>query len=322
MPCPTPTLSEIDARPKPSTSVEKAKPGRPQDRPGVRQGVAVNELPHYSPAMTLEDHVGDILKKARLMRQLTAADVARTAGLTEAEWADLETSGVVGKTPNWTAAAAALGLHAGKLQQVAAGWIPAPADLSIWREIRQITTQEGMSVHAYLVWDEVTREAALFDTGWTVEPVFTLVAQEQLQLKHLFITHSHHDHIGAITPLRERFPKIRIHTNSKAAPIDQRNRANDFVHLGSLRITNRDTSGHAEDGVTYVIGNFPEDAPNLAIVGDAIFAGSMGGAPGLGDVARQKVRDQILNLPPATLLCPGHGPLTTVEQEKEHNPFF
>jgi hypothetical protein len=39
-------------------------------------------------------------------------------------------------------------------------------------------------------------------------------------------------------------------------------------------------------------------------------------------LARQKVREQILSLPPATLICPGHGPLTTVGEEKEHNPFF
>jgi glyoxylase-like metal-dependent hydrolase (beta-lactamase superfamily II) len=74
--------------------------------------------------------------------------------------------------------------------------------------------------------------------------------------------------------------------------------------------------------VTYIIGNFPEDAPSVAIVGDAIFAGSMGGAPEHFDLAKQKVKDQILSLPAETLLGPGHGPLTTVAQEKANNPFF
>jgi glyoxylase-like metal-dependent hydrolase (beta-lactamase superfamily II) len=104
--------------------------------------------------------------------------------------------------------------------------------------------------------------------------------------------------------------------------VDQRLRLNEFVHLGSLRISYRETPGHAEDGVTYVIGNWPEDAPHVAIVGDAIFAGSMGRGNQSWVVARQKVREQILSLPPSTLLCPGHGPLTTVAEEKEHNPFF
>src|SRR5262249_34259926 len=122
--------------------------------------------------------------------------------------------------------------------------------------------------------------------------------------------------------VRARFPTIRLHTSARHAPPQHRNRPNDFIHVGNLRVTNRDTPGHAEDGVTYVVGNFPDDMAGVAIVGDAIFAGSMGGAPGLGGLARQKVRDQILSLPPGTLICPGHGPLTTVGEEKTANPFF
>ena len=59
-----------------------------------------------------------------------------------------------------------------------------------------------------------------------------------------------------------------------------------------------------------------------AIVGDAIFASSMGGAPQHGSLTKVKVRDQILSRLPDTLICPGHGPLTTVGEEKANNPFF
>ncbi len=113
-----------------------------------------------------------------------------------------------------------------------------------------------------------------------------------------------------------------MHTDARSAPPQHKNRRNDFIMLGSLRITNRDTPGHAEDGVTYVIGTWGDDAPHVAIVGDAIFAGSMGGAPQHSALAKQKVREQILTLPADTLICPGHGPLTTVAEEKAHNPFF
>jgi glyoxylase-like metal-dependent hydrolase (beta-lactamase superfamily II) len=89
-----------------------------------------------------------------------------------------------------------------------------------------------------------------------------------------------------------------------------------------LRISHRDTPGHAEDGVTYIVGTWPEDAPHVAIVGDAIFSGSMGRGNQSWELAKQKVREQILSLPADTLICPGHGPLTTVAQEKAHNPFF
>ena len=76
------------------------------------------------------------------------------------------------------------------------------------------------------------------------------------------------------------------------------------------------------DGVTYVIGNWPSDAPFVAVVGDAIFAGSMGGAHDQLTLARTKVREQIFSLPADTLICPGHGPLTTVAEEKANNPWL
>lgn len=273
--------------------------------------------------MNLEDHVGDVIRKSRLMRGVSATTVANAAGWTEAELAAVEDVGKIARRPNFPALAEIVGLSITKLEGMANGWLPAEKDLTAWRELRWLSTSgEGMTVHAYLVWDEVTREAALFDTGWDAAPAFKVIEENQLQLKHLFITHTHHDHIAALTTVREKFPKILTHTDAQSAPPQHKNRRNDCIHLGSLRITNRDTPGHAEDGVTYLVGNWPDDAPHVAIVGDAIFASSMGGAPQHGNLAKQKVRDQILSLPPDTLICPGHGPLTTVGEEKEHNPFF
>jgi len=273
--------------------------------------------------MSLEDHLGDIIRKARAMSNVSAAAAARAGGLSEAELATLEDTGRAPKQPNLAALAALVGLHPGKLEAIANGWLPAAKDLSAWRELRCITTTaSGMAVNCYLVWDEVSREAALFDTGWEAPPVTALLAENQLQLRHIFITHTHEDHVAALADLRGQFPKARLHFSSKHTPVDQRNRPNDFIHLGSLRITHRDTPGHAEDGTTYIIGTWPDDAPHVAIVGDALFAGSIGRGNQSWDLARQKVREQILTLPPDALLCPGHGPLTTVAEEKAHNPFF
>ena len=273
--------------------------------------------------MNLEDHVGDIIRKARAMLQVSATAAARAASLTEAELAALEESGKPPRKPNLAAVATLVGLNPGKLEAIADGWLPAAKDLTTWRELRCITTDTGgMVVNCYLVWDEVSREAALFDTGWDARPVTDLVAENQLQLRHIFITHGHEDHVAALGELREEFPKARLHSGSQSAPVDQRNRPNDFIHLGSLRITHRDTPGHAPDGTTYIVGTWPEDAPHVAFVGDALFAGSIGRGNQSWNLARQKVREQILTLPPETLLCPGHGPLTTVAEEKAHNPFF
>lgn len=273
--------------------------------------------------MNLEDHIGDIVRKGRGMAGVSGPEAAAAAGLSVGELAALEETGQVEKRPNFAALAAKLGLDAARLQQLAAGWLPARPDLGTWRELRCITTAAGgMAVNCYLVWDEVSRDAALFDTGWEAQPILNLIAENQLQLRHVFITHAHQDHVAALGDIRREFPKVRLHSGSKTAPVDQRNRANDFIHLGSLRITNRETPGHSEDGTTYIIGTWPEDAPHVAVVGDAVFAGSIGRGNFSWELARQSVREQILSLPRETLICPGHGPLTTVAEEKAHNPFF
>lgn len=273
--------------------------------------------------MHLEDHLGDIIRKARSMSRISSAVAARTAGLSESELEALEESGQTHRIPDYAALGKAIGLDAVKLEGIARGWLPACPDLNRWCELRVITTQDqNMAVNCFLAWDEASREAALFDTGWFDTPIEQAVAANNLQLKHLFITHTHEDHIAALDQLRSRYPKMRLHTSSRNAPVDQRNRPNEFVQLGSLRITHRETPGHAEDSATYIIGNWPEDAPAVAIVGDAIFAGSMGRGNPSWTLARQKVTEQILSLPADTLICPGHGPLTTVAEEKGNNPFF
>jgi glyoxylase-like metal-dependent hydrolase (beta-lactamase superfamily II) len=282
-----------------------------------------NNFCFHEPHMNLEDHLGDIIRKGRKAANITPEAAANAAGLSVAELDALEQSGKIPGTANLAALAALLGLHPEKLARIASGWLPGEKDLSQWRELRVFQTEkDGIVVNSYLVWDEVSREAAMFDTGWDAQSAIAAIEENQLQLRHIFLTHTHEDHIAGMAALREKFPKAHLHTSSKNAPPQQRNRANDFIHLGSLRLTNRDTPGHAEDGVTYIIGTWPEDAPHVAIVGDTIFAGSIGTGFQSWDLAKQKIREQIFTLPPDTLICSGHGPLTTVGEEKGNNPFF
>jgi len=273
--------------------------------------------------VTLEDHLGDILRKARQGANISPDAAAQAAGVAVSDLGQLEQSGRCATEPNLAALACLIGLHPKKLEGIANGWLPVPTNLSRWRELRVLsTTRDGNTVNCYLVWDEVAREAAIFDTGWSADPIFQLINENGLQPRHLFLTHAHEDHVAAMGALRERFPNLRLHTNSRSAPPQHRNRANDFIHLGSLRITNRETPGHAEDSVIYIVGNWSDDAPHVAIIGDTLFAGSLATGFVSTERLKQSVREQIFTLPPETLLCPGHGPLTTVAEEKRWNPFF
>ena len=103
-----------------------------------------------------------------------------------------------------------------------------------------------MEVHCYLAWDAETREAALFDTGWSAEPILKEIQEHGLTLKHLFITHTHHDHIAALTPMWKQFPDVELHSSSPTRR-NASNRPEQVVELGTLQITAR-TPGHATMG--------------------------------------------------------------------------
>ena len=112
--------------------------------------------------MNLEDHWGDIISKARTAANVSAEDAARAAGLGLDEFAELEETGRCAKRPDFQALAAKIGLDGAKLEGIARGWLPQRRDPGSWRELRQIITAgPSYKVNCYLVWDEVTREAAL-----------------------------------------------------------------------------------------------------------------------------------------------------------------
>ncbi len=273
--------------------------------------------------MTLEDHAGDVVAKARSALGLTVVEAAALAGLAAGAYQDFERTAQGTAAPQLRRLPARLGLNADRLSALAAGWLPERRELTRWRELRQITTSAGMAVNAYLAWAPTTREAALFDTGWESEPVFAVMDQHELELTHIFITHGHHDHVAALAPIRQRFPEARVHSGPVDGPATRGNPGGVGIQTGGLQVTARPTPGHAADGTSYVIEGWSGNAPPVVVVGDALFAGSMGRAVGTEfERAKQAVRAQILSLPSDTLICPGHGPVTTVGEEKAHNPFF
>jgi len=109
------------------------------------------------------------------------------------------------------------------------------------------------------------------------------------------------------TPAREPVPGAELIEEGKR------------FRLGNLQIDTRLTWGHSPGGMTYVVTGL---AHPIAIVGDSLFAGSMGGGNVSYQEALRNNLEKILTLSDDTIICPGHGPITTVGEEKEHNPFF
>ena len=274
------------------------------------------------PVMPLEDHIGDICRKARIQTNTSMEVATAAAEVNEDSLHAFETDGMEVSAVNVVKLSVLLGLNEVKAKRIAEGWEPESVDLERWRELRMVTTAEGFEVNSFLAWDVQSRAAALFDTGWFADNIFKLIDDHDLDLQHLFITHMHGDHVAAIGSVRKRHPGVRLHSNSKHAPKDQRVIFGESVSVGALIVDARLTPGHASDGVTYVISGWPDGAPMTAVVGDAIFAGSMGKDFNTPQLAQGKIREEILSLPSDTLICPGHGPLTTIAEEKENNPFF
>jgi glyoxylase-like metal-dependent hydrolase (beta-lactamase superfamily II) len=265
----------------------------------------------------LEDNFSDIIAKAQHGLRISDTELAEKARvssqkirkLRDGEFDELALLRV----------APVLGLAGRALCELARDeWHPEKIDE---REgFAQFHTQyHGMGVNAYLVWDPATRAAAAFDTGADCSEMVRIAKREKLNLKLILLTHAHSDHVADLPRLREETGAQVFAPARESVPgaesIDEGKR----FRLGNLEIDTRLTWGHSPGGMTYVVTGL---ARPIAIVGDSLFAGSMGGGNASYDDALRNNLEKVLTLPDETIICPGHGPMTTVGEEKEHNPFF
>lgn len=181
------------------------------------------------------------------------------------------------------------------------------------------TAYDEMQVNAYLVWDPASRRAVVFDTGADASPMLDQAQQLNLTIELVLLTHAHPDHVADLARLTTK-TNAPVYLSSQehasgARPIKE----GKTFSVGALEIESRLTWGHSPGGMTFVVRGLERP---VAIVGDSLFAGSMGGGNVSYEEAVRNNLEKILTLPDDTILCPGHGPLTTVGEEKKHNPFF
>lgn len=271
--------------------------------------------PHMK--IPLEDSFADIVGKAQRGLKLSDDALAAAAGVAAAALAAAKNGTFDPAT--LSSLAPVLGLNAEALVALGAGAYK-PADVAV-RGLECFNTPfEDMTVNSYLVRDEATKEAAAFDTGADASPMLEFLRKHGLTLKYLFLTHTHGDHILELDRLVEKTgAHVFVGSLEPALAGAEAFEAGKPFQLGSLSIKTRLTWGHAQGGITYVIEGLEKP---LAVVGDAVFAGSMGGGMVSYSDALRTNREEILTLPDATILAPGHGPLTTVGEQKKSNPFL
>jgi hydroxyacylglutathione hydrolase len=183
------------------------------------------------------------------------------------------------------------------------------------------TPYEDMTVNSYLVWDPRARIAAAFDTGANSQGMLDLIHSEELTLRYIFITHTHEDHVADLPRLAGE-TKAEVWA-SELEPVSYPGaktfKENAHFHVGALAVKTLFTFGHSPGMTTFFVTGLSWP---LAVVGDSVFASSMGGsATHFADQYRNN-KEKIFTLPRDTVLACGHGPLTTLAQEKATNPFF
>ncbi|HEY7000744.1 MAG TPA: MBL fold metallo-hydrolase [Candidatus Udaeobacter sp.] len=265
----------------------------------------------------LEDNASDIVGKAQRGLGISDSELAKKAGvelqmIRKLREGDVDEQALLRVAP-------VLGLATDPLCELAKGeWHP--ERIKERDGFAQFNTRyHDMMVNAYLVWDPASHVAAAFDTGADSSEIVRFANRHKLDVQLILLTHAHPDHVADLPRLREEtgadvFAPAREPV-AGAEPIDE---GKDF-HLGHLEINTLLTWGHSQGGMTYVVTGL---ANPIAIVGDSLFSGSMGGGNVSYQDALRNNLEKVLTLPDDTIICPGHGPMTTVSEEKVHNPFF
>jgi hydroxyacylglutathione hydrolase len=206
--------------------------------------------------------------------------------------------------------------------------------------IHEILPVGPLQCNCSIIGDEATREAMVIDPGDDIEDVLALIAKHQLQVKQIVITHAHIDHVGGAMKLRAATDApILLNQNDYAllkmldmqavwvgmaspgkVDIDQNVKQADTVKAGSLVGSVIQTPGHTEGSICLY---FPTEKKLIA--GDTLFAGSIGRTDLPGGSFEKIIRslhEKVLALPDETVVVPGHGPLTSIGEERESNPFL
>ncbi len=195
--------------------------------------------------------------------------------------------------------------------------------------------------NTYVVWLPGRTDVLVIDPGLEPDLILDFLNQHGLRPAALLNTHGHADHIGGNTALKGAFPKAPLLIGAAekdllsdpqanlSAPFglpivspeaDRLVREGDVIEAAGMRLEVLEIPGHSPGHVVFLYRH----RPVIVFGGDVLFRGSIGRTDfpgGDGPLLLQGIRTKLFGLPPDTLVYPGHGPVTTVGQEKRTNPY-
>ena len=271
----------------------------------------------------LEDTFGDIVGKASRGTRTNIDQLSKLTGIDRSRLEQLLADKAQPSDAEARAIANALGLNPEKLADSGQRlWYPADFIAPDYLQ-HQINRPHPSNGYFLILHD--AKVGAFVDPAGQPSNIIEPFKQAQVQLQYILLTHKHYDHTDALAAVRKAFPSARpvIHEfDAREVGATARDaigiRDGERLPFGDGEITLLHTPGHTDGSSCFIY-------KGSIFTGDTLFAGSIGrtNGPQFGyDDHRHNIRTKILSLPEETVVLPGHGPPSTVAQERAHNPFF
>jgi len=275
-------------------------------------------------ALPLEDELGDVLEKALRGAGLTARLLAERAGVDAARIRDAIDYRSDLTCDELRRVAAVLKLNEVGLCALGAGCYPRPAIAGLPFVLHALRMSHGIGVaNAYLVAEAGATHGLLFDVGADFSVLRRAWPPVIEKISAIFLTHVETEHTGGLCDAVAAFNASQAFVPEGAAvPCTEPLSEGAKRAFGGLEVTAFSTPGHCEAHNCYLVRASASSGPALLVSGDLLFAGSVGG----GYFCHRRLLAQLARLleavPPDTVVAPGHGPLTTIGNERQFNPFI